>query len=39
MGSITSREKWPPDPPYKPPKNWEWQIVNGMKKLVRVKKT
>ena len=22
MGSITSREKWPPEPPNKPPKQW-----------------
>lgn len=38
MGSITSREKWPPEPPQKPPKHWEWQIVDGVKKLVPVKK-
>lgn len=38
MGSITSREKWPPDPPRSAPKNWEWKIVDGIKKLVRIEK-
>lgn len=38
MGSITSREKWPPEPPQKAPKNWEWKIVDGIKRLVRIEK-
>ena len=38
MGSITTRETWPPEPPNKPPKHWEWQIVGGVKKLVPIKK-
>jgi hypothetical protein len=38
MGSITTRDKWPPEPPQKPAKHWEWQIVDGVKKLVPIKK-
>ena len=38
MGSITTRETWPPEPPSKSPKHWEWQIVDGVKKLVPIKK-
>ena len=37
MGSITSRDKWPPEPP-KAPKNWEWKIIDGVKRLVRIEK-
>lgn len=37
MGSITSRDKWPPEPPKKPVIKWRWEIVDGKKKLVRVK--
>jgi len=37
MGSITSRDKWPPEPPkYVAPK-WKWIIVDGKKKLVPAK--
>jgi hypothetical protein len=38
VGSITTRETWPPEPPGKPPKNWEWKIIDGVKKLVPIKK-
>lgn len=35
MGSITSRQEWPPKTPKKPVPQWEWKIVDGAKKLVR----
>ena len=35
MGSITTRETWPPQPPKKPVFHWEWVIVDGVKKLVK----
>jgi hypothetical protein len=35
MGSITTRDSWPPQPPKKPVFLWEWVIVDGVKKLIR----